>query len=214
MNTNARPLVQVRRATVGYGRTPLVTDVEFGVASGERVGIAGPNGAGKSTLVRTLLGLVRPLAGSVERSTKRLGFVPQAPDRDPMIPLSLQEWVQLVGLSVDPEPWLELVGLAGRGSTPFAKLSGGEARRAFLAQVLARSPELVALDEPTAGVDVAETRRLLELLEGERFRSTALLVVAHEPDVLRRMTRALWVGDGRVEEIEPAEGARRLEGVN
>jgi zinc transport system ATP-binding protein len=204
MSTPARAaVVAADGVSFAYGDEPAVEDVSFTLRAGEFVALVGPNGSGKSTLVRLLLGLLRPSTGTVrllgddprslgERG--RLGYVPQRGVLAPDVPVTVAEVVATGRLarrswwrpprSVDRdaiEHAIEAVGLAELTRRPVAELSGGQQQRVLIARALASDPELLVLDEPTAGVD-AESQRLFRdsLVHLVAEHDAAVLLVSHE----------------------------------
>jgi ABC-type Mn2+/Zn2+ transport system ATPase subunit len=180
-----QPLVVVEGATLGYGARPVLRDVSLTVAEGEFLGIVGPNGSGKSTLLKSLLGLLPPLSGWVrcgtgEGTTRRrlvYGYVPQRDTVDATFPLSVRQIVSMgrygrIGLcrrmrSVDHEAVelaLERVGITELARREYGELSGGQRQRTLIARALAAEPDLLVLDEPTNGMDLASEHALLELV--------------------------------------------------
>ena len=170
-------MVRLRGATIGYDRRPVVHDVDLEVVAGEVVALLGPNGSGKSTMVRGMLGLAWVMGGEVElfgqpvsrlRDRWRVGYVPQRQAGATGLPTTVQE-VVASGRVPRLRPWqrfgpedrarvataIETVGLDGRERSPMVELSGGQQRRALIARTLAAEADLLVLDEPTAGVDVA-----------------------------------------------------------
>jgi len=207
-------LLRVDKATFGYAGRSVIADVDLEVRAGEFLGIVGPNGGGKTTLFRGLLGLVPPQHGSVERSSARIGYVPQRESLDSIYPLRVRDVVRmgaygdLRGLRFPTsaqraaaERAIERVGLAEKSSAPFAGLSGGQRQRALLARALLGAPNLLLLDEPTSGVDLGAQRRILDLLIELNTRDgLAVLLVSHQIGLLREAAREiLWVAEGRVE---------------
>lgn len=192
-------------AAFGYRHKPVLTGVDLTVHPGEFLGIFGPNGAGKTTLFRGLLGLLKPLAGTVERRRGlEIGYVPQLETLDPAWPLSVRE-VLLMGAhgrikAADREAaaqHLDEVGLAGKQRELFASLSGGQRQRVLIARALMGTPDLLCLDEPTSGVDQPHRTEIMELLGAIRARGPAILMVAHELSSLDRVaTGALLVENG------------------
>ncbi len=213
-------LVRLEQAAFGYNGRPVVAGVDLEVRAGDFLGIVGPNGGGKTTLFRGLLGLLPPLAGRVERSATRIGYVPQRESLDPIFPLRVEDVVrmgaygQLSGLrrlgraqraaALDA---IARVGLADKARAGFASLSGGERQRALLARALLSRPNLLLLDEPTSGVDRGAQRRILDLLhEIHVHDGLAVLLVSHQIGLLREAAReVLWVADGRVVRGSAAE---------
>jgi len=207
-------LLEARGVALGYGEAPVIRDVTLAVRPGEFWCWIGPNGSGKSTLLRGFLGLLRPLAGELvlaERLTDhaRIGYVPQRSELSDSLPLTVRELVEL-GLvrsrvarrdRADAVRWaLERVGLAGMERRSVWSLSGGQRQRALLARALVRRPELLVLDEPTEGLDVATNDALLETLDAlHREAGLTLVVVTHRLEIARQRADhvALFV-DGRV----------------
>jgi len=222
-------LLETAGAAFGYDERPVVQGVDLRVERGQFLGIVGPNGSGKTTLFRGLLGLVRPLAGSVVRHTSRIGYVPQREVLDPIYPLTVREVVQM-GAYGRLRGWRALapadrelagaclarVGLAGRERALFSSLSGGQRQRALIARALMVRPELLLLDEPTSGVDTRAVRQILTLLgELARTEGLAILLVSHQLAMLRaEVPEALWVSErtvtrGPASEMLSPEGIER-----
>ena len=167
-------------------------DVEFG--AGDVVALTGANGAGKSTLLRLLLGLERPAAGRVERGAGvRVGYVPQLDPGEEGLPFPAATIVAqgarprgrggaagAGGLGRAVRAALALAGFRPPASRRYTRLSGGERRRVLLARALVGEPDLLALDEPTSGVDAAGEAEVLDLVLGlARSRGTSVAWVAH-----------------------------------
>jgi zinc transport system ATP-binding protein len=173
---------------------PVLRDVDLSVDRGEFVAIAGPNGGGKTTLLRLVLGLEHPTSGRVEVAVARRGYLAQRAQTPIDAPLTVRELVtagrvprtRLFGplgrgdrLAVRSA--IERVGLTDRADRRLTTLSGGQQQRAFIAKALAGEPELLALDEPTTGVDVEAQEAVAELLQelGSELGMT-ILYVSHE----------------------------------
>ena len=172
----------------------VLRDVDLTVKRGEFVAIAGPNGGGKTTLLRLILGLEQPTAGSVQVALQRNGYLPQRAQTAIDAPLTVRELVgagrvarsRLLGPlgRGDREAVreaIERVGLSAQADRRLTTLSGGQQQRAFIAKALAGDPELLALDEPTTGVDVEAQEAVAVLLQrlGEELGMT-ILYVSHE----------------------------------
>jgi ABC-type Mn2+/Zn2+ transport system ATPase subunit len=206
-------LLRLSKASFGYGGVPVIAGVDLEVETGRFLGIVGPNGGGKSTLFKGCLGLLAPLSGRVERTTDRIGYVPQREQLDPIFPLRVDEVVHmgaygrlrgLRGLSraerTLASECLARVGLAESAQALFASLSGGQRQRALIARALMARPELLLLDEPTSGVDREAQRRILDLLlDLNRRERIAVLLVSHQLQMVRdAVEQVLWVGGGTV----------------
>lgn len=177
-------LVALQGVTVELEERLILDRVDLAVHAGEIVTLIGPNGAGKTTLLKVALGLLPPSRGRVAlRPGVRVGYSPQQLAIDRTLPIDVKTFLGLAG-RLGPgalEAVLEEVGLAGVGQRPMRALSGGELRRVLLARALLREPELLALDEPLSGVDLAGQFELYELIARvRRRRGCAVLLVSHD----------------------------------
>jgi ABC-type Mn2+/Zn2+ transport system ATPase subunit len=196
---------------LGYGRHVLFDGISFEVGRGEILGIVGPNGSGKSTLLKAMLGLLKPLAGAVARQAGlSLSYVPQRDQIDSSIPITVIE-VVLMGLTArrralhrvgiaDREAALRALDLLGdRALAPrlFRNLSRGQQQRVLLARALAGEPDVLVLDEPTAGMDIAGEAAMIEFLrELNQLRRVTIVIVTHLlPIVLSLATSIMLMGD-------------------
>lgn len=195
-------VLEFDNADIGYMGRAVVHGFDTTVTAGEVVAILGANGSGKSTIVRGLFGLAPTYAGTIRifgtdrdhyKDWRRVGYVPQVQTIGAGIPSTVTEVVTSGRLSQLP-PWkplgapdkravaaaIEAVDLAHRARTPVGQLSGGQQRRVLIARALATQPDLLVLDEPTAGVDAtsqdAFARTLAELVK----RGSTIVLVAHE----------------------------------
>lgn len=227
MSASSAPLVSVRGAQLGYRGQSILRDVHLEIEPGAFLGIFGPNGAGKTTLFRGLLGLIKPMAGTIARRDPRLsiGYVPQLETLDAAWPLSVTE-VLLMGAhgrvsasdKREAHAHLKRVGLGDRAKALFASLSGGQRQRVLIARALMGAPELLCLDEPTSGVDQPNKAEIMSLLASinQQANGPAILMVAHELEWLEECAKgALWVQGGtvrRLAEDEIRQGAHSLFG--
>ena len=203
------------------GGPPVLEDVTLTVEPGEFLGIAGPNGGGKTTLLRLALGLERPLSGDVRvfgappggRSSRpRIGYVSQRAQLASATPVTVREVVEAGRLAVRG-PFgrlratdraavaaaIERVGLENRASSPLRTLSGGMQQRAFIARALASEPALLALDEPTTGVDAASQESLAALLAELRSDlGVTILYVSHEFGAVEHVVSRLVLVRSRI----------------
>jgi zinc transport system ATP-binding protein len=183
MSTSPSPLVDLDGISLAFGRRVALSDVSLAVAPGEIVTIIGPNGAGKTTLLRVVLGLQRPDAGRVTRRPGlRVGYLPQRLAIDETLPLTVKRFLALAPGARKPLPAaLAEVGAGHTLELPVQTLSGGELQRVLLARALLREPELLVLDEPAQGVDIAGQAELFALVRRIRDqRHCGVLLVSHD----------------------------------
>ena len=197
----APPLIQLKDIALTFGGTPLLTGAELSVSAGERVCLVGRNGSGKSTLLKIAAGLVEHDSGTrfVEPGAT-MRYLPQEPDFAGFA--TTRAYVEAgLGPTDDPhtaQHLLEQLGLSGDENPE--NLSGGEARRAALARVLAPSPDILLLDEPTNHLDLPT----IEWLESELMgRACALVLISHDRRFLATLSRAtVWLDRGETQRIE------------
>lgn len=197
--------ISVRSVSYAYEHRgePVISGVSLDVRRGERLGILGPNGGGKSTLLRLLLGELEPDDGEVRvlgvdpasaRASGRIGYVPQRVTAELSFPLSVRQVVEQA-VAVRVPAWrgigqeardrvlrsLELVGAADLSERPIGRLSGGQRQRVLIARAVAARPEVLLLDEPTVGIDVAGQQRFGSMLDTLRSElGLTVVVVSHE----------------------------------
>jgi len=193
---------------VGYAGKLVATGLSFEVNPGDMLCVIGENGAGKSTLIRTLLGLLAPVAGEVSLGdglrTGEVGYLPQQGDVQRDFPASSWEIVLsgcLARLGTRPffgqverelaTQALERVGATSLRNRPFSELSGGQQQRVLLARALCAASRLIVLDEPTTGLDPEATHSLYELLDALRTDGMAIIAVTH--DVREALSHATHV---------------------
>jgi zinc transport system ATP-binding protein len=214
-------VVRVGHAAVAYDGRAVLQDVSLDVARGDVVAVLGANGSGKSTLIRTILGLVPLADGEIElfgtlqrrfRQWERIGYVPQRMGAGSGVPATVGEVVssgRLARRGIFKPPRaadraavraaLAYVGLADRIGDPVATLSGGQQQRTLIARALAGQPDLLILDEPTAGVDAASQDAFAATLTTFQRRGGTILLVAHELGPLEPLIdRCVVVHDGRI----------------
>ncbi len=213
--------VQLTGGTVAIAGRPVLRGVDLTVASGEFVALMGANGSGKTTLVRTLTGLLPLTAGELSLfgtpfdqydAWSRIGFVPQRASAASGVPTSVWEVVASGRLTrrrllrplgradrAAVDHALDVVGLADRRHDGVTTLSGGQQQRVLIARALAGEPELLVLDEPTAGVDLPSQQALADALGRLKADGATVVLVAHELGPLAPLVdRAVVMRDGRV----------------
>lgn len=202
----ASPLVALRGASVGHGRHALLGGVELTVTPGDFLALVGPNGGGKTTILKTLLGALPVLAGRREVPRPvRVGYVPQRDLVDAIWPLTAGE-VVLMGRTPGLGPLrragpadhravrdaLGRVGVADLEDRPYGDLSGGQRQRTLIARALASEPELLAVDEPTNGMDpAAELATMAVLQRLHDGGGLAVVMVSHRLDAVATHARTL-----------------------
>jgi zinc transport system ATP-binding protein len=177
-------LIRLDQVTVTFAGQNVLENIQLSVKPGEIVTLIGPNGAGKTTLVRAVLGLLKPNSGSVWRKPKlRIGYMPQKLYVDPTLPLSVLRFLRLVPGVDRPRALAALIEVGAEKviDSPLQGISGGEMQRVLLARALLREPELLVLDEPVQGVDVAGQAELYSLITRLRDRyGCGVLMVSHD----------------------------------
>ena len=192
-----RIVLRARSLCVGYAGRALLPPIDLDLSAGRVTAILGRNGAGKSTLVKTLLGTLRPIAGTIQRlkTPLKIALMPQTREIDFQLPITVREfasWGSLSGSGCLARPWStrgerELVdralgelGLGDLGGRFLRELSEGQQQRVLFARVLATQADLALLDEPTAAMDaVFQAEVMARLGQMARARPMAVVVVTH-----------------------------------
>ena len=214
-------VIELEDASFGYGERPIVTGASLAINRGEVVAVLGANGSGKSTLMKGILGLNQRLSGSVTLfgtpaddfgDRARIGYVPQRHTLSASVRATAEEivesgrlprlgWLGRLG-ATDRQivcRSLDLVGLADRSGTEVSTLSGGQQRRVLIARALAGQPDVLIMDEPTAGVDAVNQHVLADVLGRLVERDVTLVIVTHELGALEGLpTRIIVVDGGRL----------------
>jgi len=228
----SQAVISLRSASFGYADRAVVSGATLDIHAGEVVAILGPNGSGKSTLVKGLLGLNDRLGGQVAlfstpidrfRDHYRLGYVPQHHTLSASVRATATEVVAIGRLP--HQGWLgrpnhedrriiaeslAVVGLDDRADVDVSTLSGGQQRRVLIARALAAQPDVLIMDEPTAGVDLASQEILSQVLARLAGRGATMLIVTHELQAVRGvLTRIVELQGGRITlDATPADYAR------
>lgn len=220
--------------TLAYGKRRIFSNLSFEIRRGDFLGLVGPNGAGKTTILRALLGTLTPVRGEVRRAPDvRFGYVPQRDQLDTGFPLRVLDVVLMgryarIGVGRRPSAddrraavtALEHAGIADLAARPFADLSGGQKQRTLIARALAGEPNVLVLDEPTRGMDLASTTQMLELARELHARERlTVIMVSHAlnevANCVERIALVLPTGFhiGPVDEVLTEESLRGIYGI-
>jgi ABC-type Mn2+/Zn2+ transport system ATPase subunit len=225
------PLVRLDDVSIGHGGRALLSGVTVAVDPGDFLAVVGPNGGGKTTLLRTLLGVLPPLAGRrIAESRLRIGYVPQRDHVDALWPLATGDVVVMgrvpqvgpggrigAGDAEAARGALARVGLGDLWARPFGTLSGGQRQRTLIARALAAGPQLLALDEPTAGMDPSAELSAMDLLRDlHRAGGIAVVMISHRLEAVANYARRLAFADKdqRLWKVGPLEEMLRPEALS
>lgn len=237
MEKQQRYAVEVEELTVAYDAKPVLWGIDLKIPRGQLMAVVGPNGAGKTTLIKAMLGLLKPVTGSVRfadgggdiRSLKsRIGYVPQSGSVDWDFPATVQD-VVLMGCygklgwirrprkaDIDlTKQMLRKVGMEEYASRQISQLSGGQQQRVFLARALVQEAEVYFMDEPFKGVDAQTEKAIVVLLKELKEQEKTVVVVHHDlqtvPDYFDWVTliNLQVVASGPVEEVFHEENLKK-----
>lgn len=188
------PLIEISQMDVAYQRKLVLSNVNLSVFEHDFIGIIGPNGGGKTSLIKAILGLLKPVRGTIKRYLDRsqIGYLPQGSQVDESFPITVKEVISSglehgmkTGFRAKSngrrsvEMAMEQVGLEALQSRPIGSLSGGELQRTMLARAIVSSPSLLVLDEPETHVDNQFEKELYPLLR-ELNKNITILLVSHD----------------------------------
>jgi ABC-2 type transport system ATP-binding protein len=223
-------MLEISGLTKTYGGVLAVRDVNFRASPGQVIGFLGPNGSGKTTIIRMLTGLIRPTLGSVSwRGTNihdqlldyqaRVGFVPEEPRLYAY--LTAPEYLQLVGglreipratLAARIDRYLELFGLDTDRHAPLSSFSKGMRQKVLLSAALLHDPELLVLDEPDSGLDVASTLMLRTMVHALAERGKVVIYSSHVLDMVEKIcSDVLILHRGRIVAHDSVTRLRELQ---
>ena len=214
-DNSAAPVIECERASIGFDNRTFIEDLSFRVYPGDFVSIVGENGSGRSTLMKTILGILRPLRGTlsvnIPGGSRGIGFLPQMSDVARDLPAKVRD-VVLTGLLSHKGLWpfftkkdkqkaaavidrLHLTDLANR---PYRELSGGQQQRVMLARTLLSAEQVLLLDEPVTGLDATSAAELYETLRSlNREDGLTILMVTHDVgSALANSTKILSIEGG------------------
>jgi zinc/manganese transport system ATP-binding protein len=201
MTSSAATAIKFHDLTLGYDRHPAVHHLDGVVEQGSLTAIVGPNGAGKSTLFKAVVGMLKPLAGSIERggsSARDIAYLPQAAEIDRSFPINVYDMVAM-GLwrrkgafgGVDRKDHLAIedslaaVGLTGFEQRSIGTLSGGQMQRMLFARLLVQDARVIVLDEPFSAIDGKTSADLMGLVRGWQRERRTVLAATHDIELVR-----------------------------
>ena len=211
-------LITFEDLSIGYNNQPVLSGISLAIARASFTSILGTNGSGKSTMLKTLLGLIPPVAGRIHVAAKgdtppAFGYVPQSMELDSLYPFTGFD-VALMGAfgRIGPGRFVpsseraftqECLATAGAdrfSRKRFSELSGGQKQRVLIARALVTRPDVLVLDEPTAGVDAVATHAVLEFISRVHDeKKVTILLVTHDLPIVRDHAQdVIWLHQGRV----------------
>ncbi len=205
------PLLTLSHISMGWDGHEVLRDVSMTVCQGDFITITGPNGGGKTTLLSIMLGLLKPVAGTVTRNLAdmRIGYLPQKNMIDSHFPITVSEVIRsgllgMGGMSKEEREeayrlTIKRVALEDRQTQPIGELSGGQLQRALLGRAIIASPGMLVLDEPLSYIDVRFEARLNKIIE-EIARTTTIVQVTHQMTALAAMSTRHFIVDHTLHE--------------
>ena len=235
---NSDYVISVEDLTVAYDHKPVLWDVDMFVPQGTLMAIVGPNGAGKSTLIKTILGLIKPVAGTIlikgkpyDQQRQIVGYVPQRGSVDWDFPTNVLDvvmmgryralgWIKRPGqaekdMALDA---LQKVGMSEYADRQISQLSGGQQQRVFLARALVQDAQIYFMDEPFQGVDATTERAIVNILKELRAGGKTVVVVHHDLQTVHEyfdwvmLLNVRSIASGPVDEVFTEENLRRTYG--
>lgn len=240
MEKNNKIAIQIDDLTVAYNYKPVLWDIDLAIPEGVLMAIVGPNGAGKSTLIKAVLGIVKPIAGTVtvfgepyKKQYHLVAYVPQKGSVDWDFPTTALDvvlmgtygslgWIKRPGQKQKKEALeaLEKVGMLEFKNRQISQLSGGQQQRIFLARALVQNASIYLMDEPFQGVDATTERAIVNILKELRKSGKTVVVVHHDlqtvPEYFDWVTflNVKKIATGSVKDIFNDDNLTKTYGIN
>jgi len=232
--------IKIDDLTVAYDYKPVLWDIDLVIPEGVLMAIVGPNGAGKSTLIKSILGIIKPIAGSVQifgkpyqKQVSKVAYVPQKGSVDWDFPTTALDvvimgtygslgWIKRPGQKEKKAALeaLEKVGMLEFKTRQISKLSGGQQQRVFLARALVQDASIYLMDEPFQGVDATTEKAIINILKELRQAGKTLIVVHHDlqtvPEYFDWVTflNVKGIASGPVKDILNDDNLTKTYGIN
>lgn len=215
-------ILTVRNLAVGYDRRSVLENIDFEISAGDYFCIVGENGSGKTTLMKTILGLISPISGTIEYGDnlerKQIGYLPQQTDTQRDFPASVYEIVlsgcqnglgnrffyssKQKALALKQ---IDKMGLTNLKNRCYRELSGGQQQRVLLARALCATSRVLLLDEPVSGLDPQMTEEMYQLIHGLNEEGLTIIMISHDLDNVKKYAN-------RIYEV-PSEGSNQEGGM-
>lgn len=197
-------IINIKDLTAGYNGRPVIENVNLSLFDREFLGIIGPNGGGKTTLLKMMIGLEKPIRGTVTLARNlKIGYLPQYNAADKQFPITVRDTV-MMGLNSELGLWrrmsekqkatlektIERFHLSEIAKRPLKALSGGQLQRVLMARAIVSSPDVIVLDEPHTYIDKQFESEFNSILEEERQRC-AIVMVSHNMEYVRKTASKL-----------------------
>ncbi|WP_430403958.1 metal ABC transporter ATP-binding protein [Fluviicola sp.] len=234
-----RKAIEISGLTVLYRDTLALDDISLSISSGKITGIIGPNGSGKSSLLKGILGIIPIKKGevtffgeSLEKYRSKIAYVPQRESIDWDFPITVEEVVAMG--RIIPKKWwarttltdkeivketLKKVQLSEFSDRQIGQLSGGQQQRVFLARALAQEAELIVMDEPFVGIDMASQNSILSIVQKLRDSGKTVVIVHHDLSVVAQyfddviLLNKKLIANGPIDEILKSENIEKAYGM-
>jgi ABC-type Mn2+/Zn2+ transport system ATPase subunit len=224
-----KEIIKFTNTSIGYGKNVIISNINISINENDFIGIVGPNGAGKTTFLKTLLGNIKPLAGSVSMDNLRFGYVPQRDTVQPLLPYTVSEVVMMGRYSLSGSfkrmtendkqivaESLSYIGMIDQKDENYNSLSGGQRQRTLIARALAVKPNVLILDEPTNGMDTPSHYSLLDLIERlHAEKNLTIFLVSHLLTDVANIVKKIMLLDrnnfqyGSIEDVLSEENLKR-----
>ncbi|MBI2344715.1 metal ABC transporter ATP-binding protein [Candidatus Dependentiae bacterium] len=206
MSDQLPPCITIKDLTVIYNSKPVIWDLDLIVPQATLLGIIGPNGSGKTTLLKTIMGTIKPIAGTITihqnnktQNTQNIAYVPQKNSIDWTFPVNVYDVVMMARTAklywyqqaqkkdYEIVDWaIEQVNMSNFKDKHISELSGGQQQRIFLARALAQQADILILDEPFNGIDLATEQLILSVLKGLKELGKTIIVVHHDLNTVQK----------------------------